>query len=157
MGVIGLILKAIVGLIGFLAPYIEKAVDVIMLFLEPILEAIAFIIDGVASVGDFIGGGLSKVGGFLGFSDGGVATYSSSGYPVTLHGTEAIVPLVAFGRTIPVSIKSDGAMGGSTTNNININVKGGGNAKEIAKAVSDEVSKVLRTRKRGGGYTRGVI
>jgi len=156
LGVIGLIMKAIMGLIGFLAPYIEKAVDAIMFFLEPILEVIAFIVDGIASVGDFIGGGLSKVTGFLGFSDGGVATGPSSGYPVTLHGTEAIVPLPD-GRTIPVSIKSDGAMGGSTTNNININVKGGGNAKEIAKAVSDEVSKVLRTRKRGGGYTRGVI
>ena len=38
-----------------------------------------------------------------------------------------------------------------------ISVKGGGNAKEIAKAVSDEVTKVMRNKRRGGNYSRGVI
>jgi hypothetical protein len=74
---------------------------------------------------------------------------------VALHGTEAVVPLPD-GRTIPVSIKGD-VGGGGQTNNINISVSGGGNAREIAKAVSDEVSKVLRNRSRGGNFTRGVM
>lgn len=156
LGVIGLILKAIMGLFNKVSPFIEGAVDAIMAFLEPILDVIEFVVDNIGGVVEKIGGGLGKAASFLGFSEGGIASGPSSGYPVTLHGTEAIVPLPD-GRTIPVSIKTDGAMGGSNTNNININVKGGGNAKEIAKAVSDEVSKVLRTRKRGGGFTRGVI
>ena len=159
LGVVGGILKAVMGMIQFLMPAFEKFGDFVMIILTPIIEAIKLIEKAVGFVGDVAEGAgkvVGKVGGFLGFSDGGVATGPSSGYPVTLHGTEAIVPLPD-GRTIPVSIKADGAMGGSNTNNININVKGGGNAKEIAKAVSDEVSKVLRTRKRGGGFTRGVI
>ena len=156
LGVIGLIMKAIMGLFDKISPYIGGAVDAIMAFLEPILDVIETVVDGIGGVVDKIGGGLGKAADFLGFNDGGIASGPSSGYPVTLHGTEAVVPLPD-GRTIPVSIKGDGMGGGGTTNNINITVKGGGNAKEIAKAVSDEVGKVLITRKRGGGYTRGVI
>ena len=160
LGVIGLILKAIMALFDKVSPYIEGVVDAIMGFLEPVLDVITAILDGVGNVldkaGDFIGGGVDKIGGFLGFNDGGIARGPKSGYPVTLHGTEAVVPLPD-GRTIPVSIKTDGGMGGSTTNNISISVKGGGNAKEIAKAVSDEVTKVMRNKRRGGNYSRGVI
>jgi phage-related protein len=155
-GIIGVIMKAIMGLIGWLAPYFEVAMDGLMDILGPILEVISDIIDGAATAlsygGDLLGGAAD----FMGFSDGGVASGPTSGYPVALHGTEAIVPLPD-GRTIPVSIKGDLGGGSSNTNNITINVSGGGNAKEIAKAVSDEISKVMRNRSRGGNYTRGVI
>ena len=155
-GIIGLVMKAIMGLIGWLAPYFEDAMDGLMYILEPILDVITTIIDGASEAlsigGDLLGGAAD----FLGFNDGGIASGPKSGYPVTLHGTEAVVPLPD-GRTIPVSIKGGMGGGSSTNNNITINVSGGGNAKEIAKAVSDEVSKIMRNRSRGGNFTRGVI
>jgi len=156
LGIIGLIMGAIMDLITWLMPYISVAIDVIMVVLEPILEAIAYILDGVSAAlewgGDMMGGAAD----YLGFADGGVSSGPSSGYPVTLHGTEAVVPLPD-GRSIPVSIKGDAGGNGGQTNNINISVSGGGDAKEIAKAVSEEVSKVMRNRSRGGNYTRGVM
>jgi hypothetical protein len=154
-GVLGLIMDGIMSFIGWLLPYFSGATDSIMSFLDPVLEVITTILDGASKVLDFGGGLLGGAADMLGFSDGGIASGPSSGYPVALHGTEAIVPLPD-GRTIPVSLKGDIGGGGGQTN-ITINVSGGGNAKEIAKAVSDEVSKVMRTRSRGNGYTRGVI
>jgi len=154
-GILGLVMDAIMGLINWLAPYFSAAMDGIMVVLQPIIDAITFILDGVSDAlsygSDLLGGAAD----FLGFNDGGIASGPTSGYPVMLHGTEAVVPLPD-GRTIPVSIKGD-VGGGGQTNNINISVSGGGNAKDIAKAVSDEVSKVLRNRSRGGNFTRGVI
>jgi hypothetical protein len=41
-----------------------------------------------------------------GFATGGISTGSVSGYPVTLHGTEAVVPLPN-GRSIPVDLNLD--------------------------------------------------
>jgi hypothetical protein len=43
----------------------------------------------------------------FGFADGGIASGPTSGYPATLHGTEAIVPLSG-GRSIPVEVKGGG-------------------------------------------------
>ena len=40
------------------------------------------------------------------FADGGIATGPTSGYPATLHGTEAVVPLPD-GKTIPVRLEND--------------------------------------------------
>lgn len=154
-GILGLIIDGIVSFIGFILPYFSSASDSIMAFLDPILDVISTILDGVSAVLDFGGSLLGGAADFLGFSEGGIASGPTSGYPAVLHGTEAVVPLPD-GRTIPVSLKGDIGGGGSQTN-ITINVSGGGNAKDIAKAVSDEVSKVMRTRSRGNGYTRGVI
>jgi len=155
-GILSVVMKSIMALIDWLSPYFSVAMDAIMTILDPIIEAIEWILDGISEAlewgGDMIGGAAD----FLGFNDGGVASGPKSGYPVTLHGTEAVVPLPD-GRTIPVSIKGDVGGGSSSTNNITINVSGGGNAKEIAKAVSDEVSKIMRNRSRGGNFTRGVI
>jgi hypothetical protein len=39
----------------------------------------------------------------MGFDDGGIAEGPKSGYPATLHGTEAVVPL-SDNRSIPVSM-----------------------------------------------------
>ena len=154
-GILGLIIDGIVSFIGFILPYFSSASDSIMAFLNPILDVISTILDGASAVLDFGGSLLGGAADFLGFSEGGIASGPTSGYPAVLHGTEAVVPLPD-GRTIPVSLKGDIGGGGSQTN-ITINVSGGGNAKDIAKAVSDEVSKVMRTRSRGNGYTRGVI
>lgn len=154
-GIIGLIIDAIVSFVSFLLPYFSSASDMVMTFLSPILDIISGILDGASAILDFGGSLLGGAADFLGFSEGGIASGPTSGYPAVLHGTEAVVPLPD-GRTIPVSLKGDIGGGGSQTN-ITINVSGGGNAKDIAKAVSDEVSKVMRTRSRGNGYTRGVI
>ena len=129
--------------------YIEGWVDDILDFLSPITDIIDGIVDGVSG---FVGG----VGDFIGFASGGVARGPSSGYPVTLHGTEAVVPLPD-GGSIPVTIKGMGGGGGGDTNNINITVSGGGNSREIADKVSQEVQRTFRTRSRSGGYGRGVM
>ena len=92
---------------------------------------------------------------FLGFHSGGISTGPASGYPVTLHGTEAVVPLPD-GNSIPVTLQSMGGTGGENIT-VNISVSGGGNAREVAKAVSQEVQRVFRSRSRGGGFGRGVI
>jgi len=155
-GILGVIMDAVMALFASLLPHIETAMDSVMAVLQPVIDLITGILEGagkVLDVGSKVTGGIADK---LGFSEGGVASGPTSGYPVTLHGTEAIVPLPD-GRTIPVSIKGDVGGRGGQVNNISINVSGGGNAREIAKAVSDEVSKVLRNRSRGGNFTRGVI
>ena len=43
-----------------------------------------------------------------GFSDGGISTGPTSGYPVTLHGTEAIIPLRS--GAVPVTISWEGML-----------------------------------------------
>ncbi len=129
--------------------YVEEWVDGVLDFLSPITDIIDGIVDGISG---FVGG----VGDFLGFADGGIARGPSSGYPVTLHGTEAVVPLPD-GSSIPVTVKGMGGGGGGDTNNINISVSGGGNAREIADKVSQEVQRTFRTRSRSGGYGRGVM
>ena len=76
-----------------------------MAFLDPILDVISTILDGVSAVLDFGGSLLGGAADFLGFSEGGIASGPTSGYPAVLHGTEAVVPLPD-GRTIPVSLRS---------------------------------------------------
>lgn len=57
------------------------------------------------------GGGSTPLapsgGGAPGFATGGIASGSEGGYPVTLHGTEAVVPLPD-GKNIPVQIQGGG-------------------------------------------------
>ena len=85
---------------------------------------------------------------------GGVASGPSSGYPMTLHGTEAVVPLPD-GRTIPVTVSGAGTGGGETT--VNINVTGAnGDPRKIARLVGEEVGRVFKSRSRGSGFSRGV-
>ena len=103
-----------------------------------------------------ISSGLGSVAGMIGipgYSSGGISSGPSSGYPVALHGTEAVVPLPN-GSSIPVTIKSMGGGGDNIT--VNIAVKGGGNARDIARAVSQEVQRTFRNRARSGSFTRGI-
>jgi hypothetical protein len=135
------------GLWGFIEGWVEGILD----FLSPVLDAIETVVDGVGGV---IGGVGDFVGGL--FATGGVARGPDSGYPAILHGTEAVVPLPD-GSSIPVTIKGMGGGGGGDSYTANISVSGGGNAREIAQQVSQEVQRAFRTRSRSGGYGRGVI
>ena len=97
------------------------------------------------------GGALNAIG----FASGGISSGPKSGYPVQLHGTEAVVPLPD-GKTIPVSLQGGGGEGGGSPT-INITMNGvTGNANDIAKAVSSEVQKAFKTRSRSSGYGRGI-
>jgi phage-related protein len=137
--------------------------SVIMGFIDavrPPLEAIfGFVGDVVGGVGDAIGGVVGGAGDFLGsinpFHSGGISTGPASGYPATLHGTEAVVPLPD-GSSIPVTLKGMGGGGGENIT-VNISVSGGGNAREVARAVSQEVQRVFRNRSRGSGFGRGTL
>ena len=146
VGIGDIFIDTFTALGGFFMDWVDSILD----FFSPVVEAIEWVVDGVGSV-------VGSIGGFLGFSQGGVARGPESGYPVTLHGTEAVVPLPD-GQTIPVTIKGMGGGGGSTTYNANITVNGGGgNAREIAQQVSQEVQRAFRTRSRSSGFGRGVI
>ena len=93
------------------------------------------------------------------FANGGIARGRESGYPATLHGTEAVVPLPN-GRSIPVEM-----MGGSGgTNNVSVNIsmdnQGGsqqqntadsGQMKQLGLVISGAVQEELQRQKRPGG------
>ena len=91
-----------------------------------------------------------------GYATGGVARGSTSGYPATLHGTEAVVPLPN-GRSIPVDMKDSGA----TNNNIVVNISTDGQSTKegssgpdmdrLGSAVAAAVQAELHTQKRSGG------
>tara|TARA_Y100000004_G_C8956672_1_gene431161 strand:+ start:110 stop:1747 length:1638 start_codon:yes stop_codon:yes gene_type:complete len=136
--------------------------SVIMGFIDivkpPLEEIFGFVGDVVGGVGDAIGSVVGGVGDFVGgifAHSGGVFSGPASGYPATLHGTEAVVPLPD-GSTIPVTLKGMGGAGGENIT-VNISVSGGGNAREVARAVSQEVQRVFRNRSRGSGFGRGTL
>jgi hypothetical protein len=91
-----------------------------------------------------------------GYATGGVARGSTSGYPATLHGTEAVVPLPN-GRSIPVDMKDSGA----TNNNIVVNISTDGQSSKegssgpdmdkLGAAVASAVQTELHNQKRSGG------
>lgn len=108
------------------------------------------------------GGVFSQGTKMAGYSEGGIASGRQAGYPVMLHGTEAVVPLPN-GRSIPVEM-SGSASGGMQENNVSVNVvmnsDGSTNSdskqdnqeiarfgKNIASAVQEEIKK----QKRSGG------
>jgi hypothetical protein len=106
---------------------------------------------------DYRNGGVSSNGKKLqGYSTGGVARGSTSGYPATLHGTEAVVPLPN-GRAIPVDMKDSGA----TNNNIVVNISTDGQSNtegstgpdmdKMGGAIARAVQEELHNQKRSGG------
>ena len=104
---------------------------------------------------DFAGDYSGPSGGAPGmpFSQGGIATGPATGYPATLHGTEAIVPLSG-GRSIPVEMKGGG--GGGTVNVV-VNASGITDrtdkrqlAREIGNMIQQEMSRSI-----GGTTMRG--
>ena len=122
--------------------------------IEPLLDAIEKV-TGFDPAGA-IGNAAQGAAGLLGFSEGGIASGPSSGYPVNLHGTEAVVPLPN-GRSIPVELSGAVRGAGGDTINLSVNVSGGGgNPREVAKQVSEEVARVFKNRSRSSGFTRGL-
>jgi hypothetical protein len=101
-------------------------------------------------VGAKTGGVFSAGQEVTGYARGGIASGSKAGYPATLHGTEAVVPLSG-GRSIPVNMT-----GGA--NNIVINISGdgapqtqGGDSEGLGKAIARAVQSELQNQKRSGG------
>ena len=89
---------------------------------------------------------------------GGIASGPKSGYPVTLHGTEAVVPLPNK-KSIPVELKGDGGQMNNVTVNVSMsdtrvtsNAQSNSNmAENLGKAVAAAVQKELLSQKRPGG------
>ena len=100
-------------------------------------------------------GGVMKSPGYRSFGTGGVSTGPDSGYPATLHGTEAVVPLPN-GKSIPVEMS-----GGTGGNNVTVNVSmvtgessstgDGADAYELGRAISTAVSNEISKQQRPGG------
>ena len=110
-----------------------------------------------ARSGGMFGGGRKMPG----YSSGGVASGSNAGYPVMLHGTEAVVPLPN-NREIPVEMK--GAAGQVNNVSVSVNVAKDGQAntsvsgtgqnsmgKGLGDAISAAVVQELAKQKRNGG------
>ena len=133
---------------------IRNVADKGLTMIEPLLDAIEKV-TGFDPAGA-IGNAAQGAAGLLGFSEGGIASGPSSGYPVNLHGTEAVVPLPN-GRSIPVELSGAVRGAGGDTINLSVNVSGGGgNPREVAKQVSEEVARVFKNRSRSSGFTRGL-
>ena len=115
--------------------------------------------------GNFIGLGSARNGGVfdqgkkMSYATGGIAKGSTSGYPVMMHGTEAVVPLPN-GKSIPVEMSGKGG-GGGGTNNIVVNISTDGQSSKqgssgpdmdkLGGAVAAAVQAELQNQKRSGG------
>ncbi len=108
-----------------------------------------------------------RYGGFVeapkySMSEGGVARGRLSGYPVTMHGTEAVVPLPNK-RSIPVDLR--GSTGDINNVTVNVNMGQGGDSGgaessmegdnndglQLGKVIANAVQKELQNQKRSGG------
>jgi hypothetical protein len=110
-------------------------------------------------------GGISTPSGPMkGYSTGGISKGAQGGYPVMLHGTEAVVPLPN-GKSIPVEMS--GSAGGMQQNNVSVNVvmnqdgstdtqTDGQDAENLGKRISLLVQKELVNQKRVGGMLSGI-
>ena len=115
-------------------------------------------------LGGFLGmknGGIvgARYGGIMdNYSTGGIARGRQAGYPVMLHGTEAVVPLPN-NREIPVELKGGGS---GNQNNINISVATDGSVRQdgdtgnnqgaqLGRVISMAVQEELQKQKRPGG------
>ena len=116
--------------------------------------AIMSVIPGMPGTGSREGG-IMRAPGYRSYGTGGVADGPDSGYPATLHGTEAVVPLPN-GRSIPVEMS-----GGAGANNVTVNVNmtsgesastgTGEDAYELGRAISAAVSNEIEKQQRPGG------
>ena len=106
------------------------------------------LVPGFGPMGRY-GGVMSKTG--KSFATGGIPSGPESGYPVTLHGTEAVVPL---GNDRHIPVKFEGKTGSAGNVTVNVNMASGETqatgddslalGKAIATAVQQEISKQQR-------------
>lgn len=119
---------------------------------------------GGSPFGAFLGIPAARTGGVFsmgeklpGYAVGGIASGPRAGYPVELHGTEAVVPLPN-GKSIPVDMKG----GTGSVNNVTVNVnmsgdkssteqQGGQGMGNLGKAIAAAVQEELQNQKRSGG------
>jgi hypothetical protein len=103
-------------------------------------------------------GGVVSDGKMMGYGIGGIAKGPQSGYPVMMHGTEAVVPLPN-GKSIPVDIRGSGQQNNVV---VNVSVDNQGNATQDTQAdnnnsqklgtmIAGAVQKELHNQKRAGG------
>ena len=94
-----------------------------------------------------------------GYAVGGIASGSQGGYPVTLHGTEAVVPLPN-GKSIPVDMKNGSAQNNSVVVNVSMDGSGASSKTEqqkgegmgnLGNAIAQAVQQELQNQKRSGG------
>jgi hypothetical protein len=128
-----------------------------------IVKAMILQMFGGSGFGNFLGLGKARNGGVFeqgkklsGYATGGVAKGSTSGYPVMMHGTEAIVPLPN-GKSIPVQMSGNGG----STNNIVVNISTDGQSSKegssgpdmdkLGGAIATAVQIELQNQKRSGG------
>jgi hypothetical protein len=128
-----------------------------------IVKAMILQMFGGSTFGNFLGLGKARNGGIFeqgkklsGYATGGVARGSTSGYPVMMHGTEAIVPLPN-GKSIPVQMSGNGG----STNNIVVNISTDGQSSKegssgpdmdkLGGAIATAVQVELQNQKRSGG------
>ena len=102
------------------------------------------------------GGGIFNSPGYRSFASGGISDGPKSGYPVMLHGREAVVPL-GNDKSIPVQLSG----GVGDTNNIVVNVDANGGqsqtsvgpqqARVLGQLVAAAVQNEIHEAKRPGG------
>jgi len=95
-----------------------------------------------------------------GMATGGIASGSKAGYPMTLHGTEAVVPLPN-GKSIPVEMKNGSAQNNNVVVNVSVDSQGrgqtstesqsGADAGNLGNAIAKAVQQELQNQKRSGG------
>jgi len=153
-GIVGIFMSMMSNIGGLLGDMKNSLVAPFEYLLERASDIMSDIMDmfdfDLPSLGDIAGG----IGDAFSFAGGGIAKGPSSGYPATLHGTEAVVPLPD-GKTIPVSLEGMGGGGGGSTVNITMNGVQG-NPNDIARAVGREVQNAFKSRSRSSGYGRGI-
>ena len=98
------------------------------------------------------GGIMSKTG--RSFAQGGIPSGPESGYPVTLHGTEAVVPL-GNDRHIPVKFEGKAGSAGNVTVNVNMasgeTQATGDDSLALGKAIATAVQQEISKQQRPGG------
>lgn len=112
---------------------------------------------GIAAPSKRYGGVVSNGKDMPGYAAGGIAKGSNAGYPVMMHGTEAVVPLPN-GKSIPVDLKGAGQQNNVT---VNVSMSGEGtrttsdsNGKQgadLGSIIASAVQKELQNQKRSGG------
>jgi hypothetical protein len=113
---------------------------------------------GGSTGGGTAGGGFRYGGIAKDYSIGGIARGPQAGYPATLHGTEAVVPLPN-NKSIPVDLQGAGSQNNVVVN-VSVNNEGGATedtqadtneGKKFGSAISAAVQKEIIKQQRNGG------